>query len=100
MHTCVHAYTCILTYMHPHNSLLRRCEQLRIKRVLPPEVAKGVWSAVVDSPHAIDMWSYGCLIHEVCVCQRVSIHPCPKMSAHSHAHTHTHTHTCRCTTAC
>jgi SCY1-like protein 1 len=47
------------------NSLLRRCEQLRIKRVLPPEVSKGIWSAVPDAPHAIDMWSFGCLIHEV-----------------------------------
>ena len=47
------------------NSLLRRCEQLRTKRVLPPEVAKGIWSAVCEHPHAIDMWSYGCLIHEV-----------------------------------
>jgi SCY1-like protein 1 len=47
------------------NSLLRRCEQLRIKRVLPPEVSKGVWTAVADNPHAIDMWSYGCLMHEV-----------------------------------
>jgi len=47
------------------NSLLRRCEQLRVKRVLPPEVSKGIWTAVVDAPHAIDMWSYGCLMHEV-----------------------------------
>jgi len=47
------------------NSLLRRCEQLRIKRVLPPEVSKGNWSAVSEHPHAIDMWSYGCLMHEV-----------------------------------
>jgi SCY1-like protein 1 len=47
------------------NSLLRRCEQLRIKRVLPPEVSKGIWTAVADNAHAIDMWSYGCLMHEV-----------------------------------
>ncbi|EKX44850.1 hypothetical protein GUITHDRAFT_163464 [Guillardia theta CCMP2712] len=47
------------------NSIFRRCEQFRVKRILPPEVAKGNWESLQEAGYAVDTWSFGCLIHEV-----------------------------------
>eukprot|EP00286_Rhodomonas_abbreviata_P018457 CAMPEP_0181292028 /NCGR_PEP_ID=MMETSP1101-20121128/2284_1 /TAXON_ID=46948 /ORGANISM="Rhodomonas abbreviata, Strain Caron Lab Isolate" /LENGTH=606 /DNA_ID=CAMNT_0023396463 /DNA_START=434 /DNA_END=2250 /DNA_ORIENTATION=- len=45
--------------------LVRTCNQLRPKRVMPPEVSRGQWDTLEQAPHGLDTWSYGCLVHEV-----------------------------------